>query len=88
MELMRQAFKPAVGPLAKADSHRGQESLMSLFSGAIRSYKNPHSHRTVVMNDPADALEIVMLASLLLRIIEDQSTCASKIGINKLAGDD
>ncbi|WP_156944633.1 TIGR02391 family protein [Bradyrhizobium sp. Ec3.3] len=34
------------------------------------SYKNPHSHRNVVLDDPEEAAEIIMLANRLLRIIE------------------
>jgi uncharacterized protein (TIGR02391 family) len=74
VDLMRLAFKPGGGPLAQVDDHKGeQEALMALFSGAIGTYKNPHSHRTVVMNDPGEAREMVILASLLLRIIEERA---------------
>lgn len=73
VDLMRLAFKPGEGPLAKLDDHKGeQEALMALFGGAIGTYKNPHSHKTVVMNGPGEAREMVILASLLLRIIEER----------------
>lgn len=71
VDLMRLAFKPGHGPLARKDDHKGeQEALMALFAGAIGSYKNPLSHRTIEMNDPCEAREMVMLASHLLRIID------------------
>lgn len=47
-----------------------REALMHLFAGAVGSYKNPHSHRNVPMEDAGEATEIVMLASHLLRIVD------------------
>lgn len=70
--LMRKAFDAASGPLTKAtDPEPERQALCHLFAGAIGSYKNPHSHRTVVV-DASDAREMVMLASHLLRIVDSR----------------
>lgn len=74
VNLMRMAFNPENGLLSnKAQPAAEREALMHLFSGAIGSYKNPHSHRTVTINDPREAQEMVMLASHLLRIVESRT---------------
>jgi Protein of unknown function (Hypoth_ymh) len=51
---------------------RGKFKIVSnhLFAGAIGSYKNPHSHRTLNLSDPREAQEQVMLATYLLRIVD------------------
>jgi uncharacterized protein (TIGR02391 family) len=71
VDLMRKAFHPERGPLTKkSDPVAEREALSALFAGAIGSYKNPHSHRTVKINDPREAQEQVMLATHLLRIVD------------------
>lgn len=70
-DLMRKAFDKNTGPLTdKTQPLAERDALAHLFAGAIGSYKNPHSHRTVSINDVREAQEMVMLASHLLRIVD------------------
>ena len=69
--LMRKAFDKSVGPLSDMTQPESErEALAHLFAGAIGSYKNPHSHRTVTINDPREAQQMVVLASHLLSIAD------------------
>ena len=71
VSLMRQAFNPNGGPLADATHEGGERQARSdLFAGAIGSFKNPTSHRTVTYTDPTEASEVIMLADLLMRILD------------------
>jgi uncharacterized protein (TIGR02391 family) len=69
--MIRWAFHKDNGPLTDQGAEDAEkEALSALFAGAIGSYKNPHSHRNVPLDNPRDAAEIIMLASHLLRIVD------------------
>ena len=69
--LMRSAFHEDAGPLTDKSAERSErQARSSLFAGAIGCYKNPHSHRDVDLNEPEEAMEIVLLANHLLRIVD------------------
>jgi hypothetical protein len=69
--LIRKAFDPEVGQLTDMSAEKAEREARShLFTGAIGSYKNPHSHRNVALDDPDEAAEIILLANHLLRIVD------------------
>jgi hypothetical protein len=68
---MREAFDRHTGPLRdpnEPDPER--EATAHFFAGAIGRYKNPQSHRDAPISDPTEAVELLLLASHLLRIVE------------------
>ena len=77
VRLMRKAFDPKNGPLTDMQAEEGErEARSALFAGAIGSYKNPHSHHDVQLDDAAEAIEIIMLANHLLRITDGRKAAS------------
>jgi uncharacterized protein (TIGR02391 family) len=70
-KLVRRAFHEEDGPLTdKTVEVSERQGRSALFAGAIGSYKNPHSHRDIDIDNADEALEIVMFANHLLRIVD------------------
>jgi uncharacterized protein (TIGR02391 family) len=72
VKLMQQAFSlNGSGPLVDTTAEPGeQEAAMNLFKGAIGLFKNPTSHRAVSYDNPVIASDIILLADLLLRLLD------------------
>jgi uncharacterized protein (TIGR02391 family) len=74
--LMRKAFDPKTGPLRdEAAIDMDKLAISEMFAGLVGAYKTPRSHRHVVL-DAAEAVEIIVFASHLLKIVD---TRAAKI---------
>jgi uncharacterized protein (TIGR02391 family) len=69
--LITKAFRPT-SPLIEVSSVPAeQESAYYLFRGAIGSFKNPLSHRSLGIFDPMKTFECLALASLLMRMLDE-----------------
>lgn len=78
VKLMREAFAPERGKLTDLQSERSEQTArMEMFAGAVGSYKNPHSHRDVRLSDASEAVEIVLFANHLLRIVDRRVEAAA-----------
>ena len=75
VDLMRKAFHAETGPLTDLKEPVAErEALLALFAGAIGRFKNPTSHRNGPLTNPSEAVEILMFASHLLRIVDDRAS--------------
>lgn len=80
VNLMQGAFSQGKGPLSDTGAPSAEQvSRMYLFSGAIGCYKNPQSHRDANLDDPLEALEIILLANHLLRIVDNRLAKAASV---------
>jgi uncharacterized protein (TIGR02391 family) len=71
--LMRTAFALNSGPLTDTSLVAAeQQATADLFAGAMGLFKNPTSHRIAAISKPEDAVDLVMLANYLLRLVEQR----------------
>lgn len=77
IKLMRKAFHPDNGALTNQNQPKAErEATQHLFAGAIGLYKNPPSHRNISVT-AEEAVEMIMFASHLLRIVDSHSSQVS-----------
>jgi len=70
VEMAKKAFDPEHGVLSDSTKPETERNaLHQLMVGAIGSYGNPHSHRNMKLSS-AEACEMIVLASHLLKIVE------------------
>ena len=71
---MRKAFDTKSGTLSDPNLPAAErEALAHLFAGALGLYKNPQSHRNQPISNPTDAVEMIILASQLIQIVDSRT---------------
>lgn len=68
--LVQQAFGKAGVLRDKAEPPAEQDSLMELLSGALGLFRNPPAHREIQFDNPMHAAEVIITASLLMRLLD------------------
>jgi uncharacterized protein (TIGR02391 family) len=72
--LMREAFDEEKGPLRSDSTDKAERQALShLFAGASGWVRNPNAHRKVPFDDVTEAIEQLMFASMLLRIVDERA---------------
>jgi uncharacterized protein (TIGR02391 family) len=71
--LMQIAFNEKNGPLTDPEEDPTQrKALRMLFEGSYGRFRNPEGHKNRVFADPIEAMQELMLAGRLLRLIEER----------------
>jgi uncharacterized protein (TIGR02391 family) len=77
-DMIAKAFNANNGPLRdRAALPAEREALAAFMVRAFALYRNPYGHGTIQQDDPNEAAEIVMLATHLLRIIDDREAAGT-----------
>ncbi len=71
-DLVTKAFNPDRGMLRilTCETRNEEAGIFNLFLGAIKTFKNPPSHRIVYYDNPKSALQIIVFAELLLNLVK------------------
>jgi hypothetical protein len=71
VDLMKKAFDPNAGPLSDKGASRPRRTRRcELFTGALGDLQNPKAHHDPATTDPLVAVEEMMVACALLRIVD------------------